>query len=159
KKAGRAATWRAAVDELHVKPLAGEMAEGKGGVERRVEDGAEVLSKAQFDHVSLLEPGCGAHSISRPREQPLLLKHPQILFEHGLRVHHCMEAGLHDLDGRGERGWCSLGAAKAHLVVGILERKADKGAQIRRDEIVSGANARPVGFPRPYLMLETARHV
>ena len=41
-----------------------------------------------------------AHSISWPRQQTLLLIHPQIFFEHGLRVHHIMEAGLHDFDGR-----------------------------------------------------------
>src|SRR5262249_21085676 len=45
------------------------------------------------------------------------------------------------------------------LVIGILEGKADKGLQIRRDEIVFGSDARPIRFTGPYLLLKTARYL
>src|SRR5882724_11756745 len=94
-------------------------------------------------------------SSTSPRwQQSPVLKGAQPFHEHDLRVHHLVEASLRELNRRGKRRWRRLGTSEAHLVVGVLKRKADEGFQIRRNEVVLGPDQRPFCFAWSNLRLQ-----
>ena len=107
---GRPAAGRCAVDQRHVKPLAREMAERQARIERRVEDGAEVLSKPQPDQGSPPVP------VGNDQFRAMELPHQSIAVDRTLQA---------KAEDQKRRGWSRIGR-------GVQQRKMARDGETDR---------------------------